>query len=471
MKHLPLLFLFATCLTGNAKASQFIDGSFVMMSSETCNGGNPEYCYLRDAAASEKVITDLARTGAKQFLLPSAEIDQLRLLARPIQKLGLTFYTYERWTFENASQSGKFDCAYYTKERLEKDIAPLKAEFGQAFAGLHYKDEPPTQDIARLGALTNCVKADPRFQDLKIFINLLPLHANAGSYAGTQHAGAMSPAEYGVDCRAGTISNPTRTAAMVQSYSNYAMSISDMVRPDFLSFDLYPFVSSLSKCPVARALLMSENMSIISNLARSRNQTSVAYLQNVETIDKASTSDPFYYANFHDLRWFASWFFVFGGNGFANFISHNTGASTNTARKSDFFGLLSEANVPTHLASDQQSLHGFTSQVQTALIEQKYLGFVDNSLGVPSGAHVGWIPDSSMLVGEYSDSSSSKATLIFARRNPREAASTSIGLNKWWSKIEMLNFETGVWTQVGTSTNRIDVALSSFPGAIYRLTP
>ncbi|WP_186034870.1 hypothetical protein, partial [Burkholderia gladioli] len=47
---------------------------------------------------------------------------------------------------------------------------------------------------------------------------------------------------------------------------------------------------------------------------------------------------------------------------------------------------------------------------------------------------------------------------------------TTLGLNQWWAKIEQLDFNTGTWKVVGTSTNAITVSLGDFPGALYRLS-
>lgn len=56
------------------------------------------------------------------------------------------------------------------------------------------------------------------------------------------------------------------------------------------------------------------------------------------------------------------------------------------------------------------------------------------------------------------------------RRDFSQPASTPIGLNKWWVKIERLNFGSGLWERVGTNTNAIQVSLVEFPGALYRLS-
>lgn len=452
-----------------AHATDVADGTFAMMSGGPCDDFSQD-CYLDNPAIAEKVVDQLAAIGVTRFLVPSATLSQLRTIATPISTRGLEFFTYERWTFESATQAGKFNCQTYTQERIDPVLVKLRAEFGKSFAGLHFKDEPPEKDISPLAEMNRCVKDDPRLTGMKVFINLFPLHANAGSYAGTEHAGAMSPTEYGVDCVEASIRQPERAAQMVARYSAFARRVSDEVRPDYLAFDIYPFTPSFRKCPTAKDLLMSENMSIISNLARSRGQTPVAYLQNVQSAHPSLGQDPFEYANFHDLRWFAGWSFAFGINGFANFITHDVSNSASVPNGNDMLGLLDKRNNPRNLASDQQSTFGVTRQVQSALANVNYLGFADNNLGVPSAQVSGWLSNSSFLVGEYGSNDRSLVYLVVAARAPRQSASGIIGLNKWWRDVEKLNFETGKWQRVGSGTNKVDIAITTMPLELYRLT-
>lgn len=456
--------------TPAAYATTVADGTFAMMSGGSCDDLAPD-CYLDNPAMAEKVVDQLAEMGVTRFLVPSATLSQLRTIATPISARGLEFYTYERWTFESATQAGKFNCQKFIQERVDPVLVKLRAEFGKSFVGLHFKDEPPEADISPLADMNRCVKADPRLTGMKVFINLFPLHANAGSYAGSEHAGAMQPTDYGLDCTAGNIQHPDRTAQMVARYSTFARRISDEVRPDYLSFDIYPFTPSFRKCPAARDLLLSENMSIISNLARSKGQTPIAYLQNVQSAHPSLAQDPFEYANFHDLRWFAGWSFAFGVTGFSNFITHDVSNVASASNGNDMFGLLDKHNNPRNLASDQQSTFGVTRQVQSALKNVNYLGFVDNSLGVPSAQISGWLSSSSFLVGEYGDDDLSPVYLVVAARAPRQAASGTIGLNKWWRAVEKLDFETGKWRRVGSGTNRVDVEITTIPLELYRLNP
>lgn len=441
-----------------------------MMSGGSCDDFAQD-CYLNNPAIAEKVVDQLATIGVTRFLVPSATLSQLRTIATPISLRGLEFYTYERWTFESATQAGKFNCQAYTQERIDPVLVKLRAEFGKSFAGLHFKDEPPEKDISPLAEMNRCVKDDPRLIGMKVFINLFPLHANTGAYAGTEHAGAMSPTDYGVDCMEASIPQPERTAQMVARYSTFARRVSDEVRPDYLAFDIYPFTPSFRKCPTAKDLLMSENMSIISNLARSRGQAPVAYLQNVQSAHPSLAQDPFEYANFHDLRWFAGWSFAFGINGFANFITHDVSNAAGAPNGNDMLGLLDKRNNPRNLASDQQSTFGVTRQVQSALKNVNYLGFADNNLGVPSAKVSGWLSNSSFLVGEYGSKDLSLVYLVVAARAPRKAASGVIGLNKWWREVEKLDFETGKWRRVGSGTNKVDVEITTMPLELYRLNP
>ncbi|WP_180875491.1 hypothetical protein [Stenotrophomonas maltophilia] len=456
--------------TSAAHAAIVADGTFAMMSGGSCDDLAQD-CYLDDPAIAERVVDRLAAIGITRFLVPSATLSQLRIIATPISTRGLEFYTYERWTFESATQVGKFNCQKYIQERIDPVLVKLRAEFGESFAGLHFKDEPPEKDILPLAEMSQCVREDPRLTGVKLFVNLFPLHANAGSYSGSEHAGAMSPSDYGVDCAEANILQPERAAQMVARYSAFARRVSDEVRPDYLAFDIYPFTPSFGNCPTARDLLMSENMSIISNLARSRGQTPIAYLQNVQSAHPSLAQDPFEHASFHDLRWFAGWSFAFGINGFANFVTHDVSNAVSAPDGNDMLGLLDKHNNPRNLASEQQSTFGVTRQVQSALKNLNYLGFADNNLGVPSAQVSGWLSNSSFLVGEYGSDNLSPAYLVVAARTPRRVASGIIGLNRWWREVEKLDFETGTWQRVGSATNRIDVEMSTIPLELYRLRP
>ncbi|MGJ7903598.1 hypothetical protein [Lysobacter sp. 1R34A] len=470
---LPLLMLSATLPLPSAHASEFVDGTFAFMTAEMCyETPATSGCYKNDPVQARKAVNALADLGVTRFLLPPTDTLAIaRLIGGPIKDRGLTFYTYEGFDwYSTRGPHGAKDCASYTTRRVDPLIAPLRAEFGDTYAGLHFADEPAIADIARLEQQTNCVKSDARLNGMKIFVNLLPLHANEGSYNGTEHAGALTPSQYGVDCSTGSIAQPSLTAAMVNKYSNYARDAVDKVRPDYLAFNLYPFVPSLHNCVTARDLLLSENMSIISNLARSRGRTSIAYLQNVRTADPANHPDPFNYANFNDLRWFASWFYTFGGNGLANFASHTHRYSGGLNGGGFQIGLLDWNNEPTNIAGDELNLHSYGRQFQRELSNHAYRGFVDNALGVTSGDLVGWISSNQVLAGEYGAASDTRALVVFSRRSPASAGSATVGLNRWWTQVEKLDLWTGQWTTVGTSTNSIDVSLSTEPGALYRLS-
>ncbi|WP_312316436.1 hypothetical protein [Stenotrophomonas sp.] len=462
-----LLLGVCLALPWSTSAGVMEEGTFAMMVGGACDVPDSPNCYLQNPVRAARVIDLLADAGVTRFLVPSAELHQLRLLGSIIQHRGLVFYTYERWSFEASLSGGRFDCAAYTSSRINSTLAPLREEFGATFAGLHFKDEPPSAQIAALGQLSECIRGNGRVGGLKVFINLLPLHANAGSYAGTVHAGALSPQEYGVDCQRGLISNYELSTSMIATYSEYARRISDEVKPDYLAFDLYPFVGSLESCPVAQHLLLSENMSIVGNLAKSRGQVPIAYLQNIQTVQQ-QTGDPFRFAGFRDLRWFAAWFYTFGGRGFANFASHDL-RTLPTDAQPHTWGLLSSSDQPTHLLSEQKSGFGVLWQLYRALEGQAHLGFVDNALGVPQGQVAGWLSNSDFLVGEFGVGSSS-ASLLISTRSSRSSAAGLVGLNKWWPIVEKLDFETGRWNVVGRSTNAINVSLDSEPLALYRLS-
>lgn len=476
--------LFASLLPLQSHAAQWIDGSFAMMTAEDCHL-NPVLtsCYMDDAAKAEKTVDDLARMGVTRFLLPSASLAQMQRLAKPIKDRGLTFYTYEGWTWRNVRRNptGTDNCATYTADRIDPELAVLKTQYGAAFAGLHYIDEPAETDVGNLQKLTACVKSDPRLANLKIIINLLPLHANNASLLGQGNPGHLDPPEYGMSCPSGTSVDNGLKQQMIDRYSAYARAIADASQADYLAFNFYPFVPQMESCPAARDLILSENMAIVGNVARTRSKQAIAYLQNAKTINPNSpavTPEPFNYVNFHKLRWYASWFYAFGGHGFANYISHdvclNEGNDqhniTDGCRPADTWGLIHQNGEETPLADDQRSLHGFARQAQYELSQYRYTGVVGNALGVPSGQLVGWLSTDQVLAGEYGVATDDRALVFFARRSPDTAGSATIGLSKWWVKVEHYDFASGQWQVVGNSTNSINVSLSAFPGALYRLS-
>ncbi|QQQ00066.1 hypothetical protein [Lysobacter enzymogenes] len=460
-----------------AAAGERVDGSFVFMSADSCYTAGNEGCYLTDPAAATKAVDELAAVGVKHFLLPGTHpqrdtLAQLRVIARAVKDRGFDFYTYEGWSWKSKrAPGGAPDCAAYTAARIDPALAPLRVEFGAAFAGLHYQDEPAEDDPAALGRQTDCVKADPRLQGLKIFVNVLPLHANDASYGGTDiiHFGSRKPEEFGVDCAAGAIANQATVDAMVTRYSNYARNILDQSRADYLAMNLYPFVPALSQCPRATQLLMSENMSIIANLARSRGRTSVAYLQNVHTATPALHPQPFELTGFGELRWYATWFYAFGGDAVANFASH-THPFQSDAQTGWQTAILGYDNRPTALAEHALNGNSYAALLQRHLGAYAYRGFVDNALGPPSGELVGWISNHQVLAGEYGRGGDAQALVVFARRAAKTGGGATIGLQRWYGKVEKLDLWTGAWTTVGTATNRIDVSLDADPGALYRLT-
>ncbi|HEV2679173.1 MAG TPA: hypothetical protein VGV14_01610, partial [Rhodanobacter sp.] len=332
-------------------------------------------------------------------------------------------------------------------------------------------DEPAMPEHQSLGQLKACLMSQPAFAGMKVFLNLAPVNANdaALNIPGSAQADAMQPTEYGVDCISNALVSRDLATNMVNKYTTYVLSALDNIAPDVLAFDLYPFTAQFDSCSAARDLVMSENMSIISSQAIRRNITPVAYLQNVRASPLAANPSPtsYEYANFYHLRWFSSWSFVFGGRGFANFVSHDVDDKTGSPQ---FEGLLTADNKPRDLLGDQQSTYGMTKQVENALVFYPFKQFVAPFLGVSTGSIVGWMPSNDLMAGEYGNVSDGQVMLFVARRPTDSTVAATLGLNQWWVKIEQLNFTTGGWEVVGRSTNAINVNLGSFPGALFRLS-
>ncbi len=123
------------------------------------------------------------------------------------------------------------------------------------------------------------------------------------------------------------------------------------------------------------------------------------------------------------------------------------------------------------IAIAQQSVYGFTRQVQDAIRGYDYQDFVAPWLGVPTGALVGWLPSSAVMASEYRSQTNGTAIVTFVSRPKIAINGTPIGLNQWWASIEKLNFDTGLWEAVGQGTNAITVDFGDFPAAVYRLSP
>jgi hypothetical protein len=446
------------------------DDTFVFMSSQlACPQSNGSAnCYLSSPNAAAKAVNALRDAGVRNFLIPSATLSEMSIIGQAISAAGLKFYTYEHWEFRDAVRpaypGGAFDCSYYKQHRIEAELLPLRQAFPNAFAGVQLTDEPLRRDFANLGAQVACLRADNRLNGMKIFVDLLPIYSNQMQPGGPAPSpDAMSPAQYGVSCAAGGIVNPVAAQTVVANHLDYVIAAADTIRPDYLATNIYVFDQLLGNCPAGREFVMTEGFSAISNVARSRGQKAVAYLQNFRTAAPPYAFEP---TSFHHHRWYTSWFFVFGGRQFANFLSHDD----NTIASVMHHGMLTAANDSRDLALDALSTHGYTRQIQQQLASRSYRGFVAPFLSVPTGDLVGWLPSPQVVAGEYGRSVDSSAMVFFARRDVSQPASTAIGLNKWWVRIERLNFNSGLWETVGTNTNAIQVSLIEFPGALYRLS-
>jgi hypothetical protein len=446
------------------------EDTFVFMSSQlACPQPNVSAdCYLSNPNAAAKAVTALRDAGVRNFLLPSATLNEMSIIGQAISAAGLKFYTYEHWEFRDAVRpaypGGTFDCAYYTQHRIEAELLPLRQAFPSAFAGVQLTDEPLRRDFANLGAQVACLRADQRLAGIKIFVDLLPIYSNQMQPGGSATSpDAMLPSQYGVSCAAGGIVNPVAAQAVVANHLDYVTAAADTIRPDYLATNIYVFDKYLGSCPAGREFVMTEGFSAVSNVARSRGRKPVSYLQNFRTATIPYTFEP---TSFHHHRWYASWFFVFGGRQFANFLSHDDGSIVSTMH----YGMLTPTNDSRDLAGDAFNTHAYTQQIQQQLASRTYRGFVAPFLSVPTGDIVGWLPSTQVVAGEYGRSVDSSAMVFFARRNFDQPASTIIGLNKWWVRVERLNFNSGLWETVGTSTNAIQVSLVEFPGALYRLS-
>lgn len=460
----------ALAWSGLSAHAQTPDDTFVFMSSRLAcpQSTGSANCYLTSPAAAAKAVAALRDAGVRNFLIPSATLAQMSTIGQAIDAAGLKFYTYEHWEFIGAVRpsypTGGFDCAAYTRDRIDAEIAPLRQAFPNSYAGLHFTDEPLRRDLVNLGKQAACLRADPRTAGMKIFVDLLPIYSNQmqpGGPAATPDA--MAPAQYGVNCAAGGITDPAAAQTVISNHLSYVAAAADAIGPDYLATNIYAFDSQLGTCSAAREFAMTEGMSAISNVARSRGQKPVAYLQNFRTAAPPYSFQP---TSFHHHRWYTSWFFVFGGRQFANFLSHDDDSISGAMHH----GMLTASNDSRDLAVDAFNTHAYTRQIQQQLASRTYRGFVAPFLSVMTGDIVGWLPSDQVVAGEYGRNTDSSAMVFFARRDVAQPASTTTGLNKWWVRIERLNFNSGLWETVGTNTNSIQVSLTEFPGALYRLS-
>ncbi len=418
--------------------------------------------YLANVAAAKKVVRALQEMGAQTLLIIAASFEECRTIGDVISGAGMQFYTDERWPWFSAlDQAGRFDSQRYIETRVVSELEPLKDQFGDTFAGVYYPDEPGLADLDALSALTDCLRSRQSLAELSIFLNLLPIHANYAGMSGLARelSGARMPADFGVDCQTGEV-NTKVAQLMAHGYGRYVRIATDKARPSHLAFNLYPFDEELSHCEAARELTVSENLSNISNVSRISGIVPVAYLQNFQVAGG-------FYANFHHLRWFASWAFAFGVRNFANFVSHSYAGDSETRAST---GLLDSRNSETALASDQRSLFGFVRYLQRETDQLEYLGFVAPFLGVNSGQIVANCSSGQTLLGEYRSPNGATVFLFAARRHVEGPAEATALLWISWGHLERLDIASGQWEMVARSSNELHIELSAFPGALYRLS-
>lgn len=463
-----LVAMFAWLPAAWAVPTDVSAGSFVFLRPETACATSAQNCITTNAAAAGAAVDSLIQAGGAFFLLPSLDGTYPTVLESAIASRSRKFLTFEEWAFQAARVSGKFNCDDYTRERIKPFLLPLKAAFPDAFYGFNLADEPGSSVHAELGQLSVCLKQQAEFASMKIFVNLSPANANAAALNDyrSPNADIRSPAEYGVDCSSNTVANRSLANMVIGDYSAYVHSAVNNIGPDILAFDNYPFTPAFDACTAARDLITSESMSGIAGTARAAGIASVAYLQNMRTPPGVSPVR-FDSAGFRLLRWYSAWFFTFGGQGFANFLSHDVAADVAGIPMQ---GMLSVDNTPRDLLGEQQSTFGMNRQVQASLQGYPFQDFVAPWLGVNIGAVIGWMPSPDLMAGEYGAPAGGRVMLFIASRPTTGTVGATLGLNQWWAKIEQLDFNTGTWNVVGTSTNAITVSLSDFPGALYRLS-
>ncbi|KGE05844.1 hypothetical protein LA03_34500 [Burkholderia gladioli] len=259
-------------------------GSFVFLSPETACAANAQNCITTNAAAAGAAgaaVDALVQAGGAFFLLPSLDRFDPQVLESAIASRHKTFLSFEEWAFQAARSSGKFDCASYTANRIVPFLLPLKAAYPDAFYGFNLADEPGSSVHADLGQLRACLKQQPEFASMKIFVNLSPANANSAALTDyrSPNADILSPAEYGVDCSSNTIANRSLANMVITNYGAYVRSAINNIGPDILAFDNYPFTPAFDICSAARELITSENMSNIAGIARAAGIASVAYLK------------------------------------------------------------------------------------------------------------------------------------------------------------------------------------------------
>ncbi|MHB1057899.1 MAG: hypothetical protein ACYC0F_08460 [Rhodanobacter sp.] len=460
-----------------AQSTDVSTGSFVFLSpGKGCENAASSNCIKSNASAATLAVTNLKQAGVAFYLLPSLDQTSPRVLENAISSKGGRFLTYEGWAFQAAiGPNGQFDCSSYTAARIVPFLLPLKNDYPDAFYGFNLEDEPGASEHQNLGRMRACLMSQPAFAGMKTFVNMAPVDANDAelNIYNSPDADVIAPSAYGVDCTTNTIFNRSLSTAMVNRYTTYVISVLDNIEPDIVAFDQYAFNVKFDTCTAARDLVMSENMSIVASQAIRRNIAPVAYLQNVRVSPLAphisDKSDE--YANFHHLRWFSGWFYVFGGRGFANFVSHDTDTKQGSTYTPQFEGLLNADNTPRDLLGDEQSTSGMNHQIQVALADYPYQRFVAPFLGVPTGSVIGWMPSGDLMAGEYGPRANGQAMVLIASRPlGTTAGSVTIGLNQWWPKIERLDFNSGQWVTVGTNTHAIIVDMGAFPCVLYRLS-
>lgn len=322
MKYLILVILLSGCAQGysvqfNNPPKQDIpeSGNFLYMElgSVCVKGVVSSDCYFQNETAARKVADLFNNLGVKHFMLPSSVHyvvgnSGYEVFADAVVRNGGTFMLQELYDWSEAS----FNCGAY-KARRSEFLMSLHAKYGESFLG--FSDDEPNYAVLNQNhlSLKACLAEIPAMASKIYLTNALPIVANQAQIDG--------PFETGYTLSdLGGCNNAPFSSSITNYYDDYLSRIFTTLKPDIVSFDLYPFTTEYDACPAMHQKLIQANLDALDRASVGTYKTT--YLQNfnmtkdgVELIRIPSVSEI-------ELQMRMS--MDHGITRFALFLSHNT---------------------------------------------------------------------------------------------------------------------------------------------------
>lgn len=441
-------------------------GAFVFMdNSAAC--AQLSTCYTKDLSLARKVVQSFIDVGAEMFLIPSLDLADTLILAQAISEQNKSFFTQERWSYEQASSSGTFSCQAFKQDRIDPYHKILIERFPENYRGLHFKDEPTLDEVGNLAAMADCVRANSTTQSLEIYLNLLGLAANTFSSGASLTVHTPKNLGFSSNDASCTLTHSSWLGTHVNSYLAYVKAFTSTVKPTYLAFDFYPFDSAFGACPLAQEVVLTYNLMVIKDTAARYGAEPVMYLQNFASHDNSQ----YHWVTGSQLRWELGKTTQMGIKRLAYFVSHSFGS---------YMGLLDAKNEPTSLYTELKTYLTPLAIVDfVALKDLTWVGFNSPTLGLNSNAIVRSSYSPYVNIGVYQDKSvTNRYVLAVSSTDSNVAAPLGnyITFNQGWvSKTEYFNPYTNQWTTItprtgDTSTNFVWPDLGDYSLMLYRVT-